>query len=230
VKQNNGIKEELQSMGSSLADLPQGMPYSAPNVYFEQLAEVLTNGVKASESGDPALRLSAMMPFAVPAGYFESLPEDLLTTAIANSIDSGIANPYKAPDEYFHSLPATLLTAAKAGDLPQRKPKVIALGTYWRRTIQWAAAAVLVLGISLGSYRYMHPASPDSKVAKQLSKVDGDAIQEYVLHHVDEFDEETLEASVAVNAGVNTTLSTLNEEEIRAYLDENGWEEKESIN
>ena len=230
MEQNNSIQEELQSIGSPLADMPKDMPYLYPDGYFEQLASILTNGLKASSSDDAELSVDTTLPFAVPGGYFQSLPAHLLSTAVTNSIDSGIANPYQAPDEYLNTLPATLLTAAKAGDLSQSKPKVIALGSQWRRAVQWAAAAVLVLGIGLGSYRYIHPVSPESKVAKQLAKVDGDAIQDYVLHHVDEFDEETLEASIAVNAGVNTTLSTLNEDEIRAYLDENGWEEKESTN
>jgi hypothetical protein len=186
--------------------------------------------IELQSMDSPLAGMEKSMPYTMPEGYFHTLPEDLLNATLANSIETGIASPYTAPDAYFSSLPESLLAAAKESEVTKGAPRLISFRPYWKRSIKWAAAAVLVLGIGFGSYHYMQPATPDGKAAKQLAKIDGDVIQEYVMHHVDEFDEETLENTVAANTNLHNTVSTLDDEEIKAYLDENGWDEKESIN
>ena len=229
---DNEILKELSELNSPLAGFARAMPYALPDGYFTILAQALTQDVVLSES-DPILQFSKAMPFAVPEGYFAALPQNMTDAALKSNVDAGVTMPYDVPNTYFASLPDTLLTAAKAADKPVQKGKTIAFRPQWqKRVAQLAAAAVLVMGIWLGSYKYMHPIGSDAAATQQLAKVDGDDINAYIEQHVDEFDTETLEASVvAANVDLQASVSTLDEEEIRDYLlDEPGNAKGEHLN
>ena len=230
--QDNGILKELNGMNSSLADIERTMPYALPDAYFDALAERLVQDVLYSESEEPGLALDKSIPFTIPEGYFTSLPDDLAQAAAGSSLNASVAMPYDTPAGYFHTLPGDVLAAATGAGTPVRKGAIIAFRPQWQKqTAQWAAAAVFVMGVWFGTYKYMHPAVPDAIATKQLSKVDGDAIDAYVEQHADELDTEMLEASVAaVKTDFHTPISGLDEQDIKDYLDETGEINPKSLN
>ena len=221
--ERNEIWRELKDLDSPLADLSRHMPYAVPEDYFAPLSEALTQGVFWSQSEEPMLPDSKAMPFDTPQGYFAALPDRLAEAAIHNTNIEG-ATHLEVPDNYFKDLPQTLLEAVKEAEQLRPRIKTIPLRPLWqKKALQWAVAALLVMGIGIGTYTYVHPSSPDAKAARQLAKLDRDVIDHYISQHVDEFDTEMLESYMAVSGiDFDKSISTLNEEEIRDYLESSG--------
>ena len=144
--------------------------------------------------------------------------------AAESNLESGIASPYFTPAGYMETLPEVLTLAAKnTGAASSPKGRIISLYPQWRRISRTAAAAVLILGLGIASYSYFHSKVPEVIAKKQLSKLDPMIIDTYVSQHVDEFDAETLEATVASSqADAHAAISTLDESEIQEYLQETG--------
>ena len=216
MNRNADIRNELQVLASPLADMPYRAPFAVPEGYFATLTEVLQEGVIAAESVDAGLPgMPKAVSFTVPENYFNNLAESL----VAAVLHAKPALPYKVPDKYFSELPAVLLSAATKREASSRHYKAIAFRPYWRIASRMAAAAVLVLGLSFGSYQYLRTPNPDKIAMHQLSKLDDEAINAYVEQHVDEFDAESLEAAVIITQGdVPAVLSNLDAAEIQDYL------------
>jgi len=211
-------------MQSPLAGFVRSMPYALPEGYFDQLAQALAQGIIWIESEDPTLELPRTMPFEIPEAYLSELPRSMTEAAIISDERNSRVIPFDVPDNYFNTLPGTLLIAAQTADKPATTGKTIAFKSMWqRKALQWAVAAMLVLGAGLGAYRYTHPSSPDAAVMEQLARVDGNLLNAYVEQHIDEFDADMLEASAAgVHAGSHMPISGLDEQEIYQYLSEEG--------
>src|SRR5690606_21414971 len=92
----------------------------------------------------------------------------------------------------------------------------------WRRWAGVAAAAVLLLLLSLGGYRYYETHTPEALAARQLSQLDKESISAYVEQHLDEFDATALESLAAAHPAVEMGLPALDENEIQQYLEESG--------
>jgi hypothetical protein len=228
VTTDNEILNELNALKSPLANFRRSTPYALPAGYFAMLAQALVQSVKCSEGKDTELGLSKAMPFSVPEGYLAALPERLSMFA---STSSDV--PFQVPERYFATLPDTLLHAAREADKVLQKKTAVAFRPQRRKQVwQWAAAAVVALGLGLGAYRHLSPVTPDAIASKRLEQLGNDAITTYIELHVDEFDTETLEASVAAaNTDLNIAISELNEQEINQYLAEDeGILEPETIN
>lgn len=212
-------------MNSHLAVLPWQTPFVVPAGYFEGLAATLCREVHFSEAKDPILSgFTKALPFEVPQGYFTALTENLVTDATRLGIESVAQMPYSTPAGYFEQLPAKLLAATQAATLePVRPTQLISFYPSWKKLGRWAAAALLVLGIGFGSYRYLHPVTPERIAARRLSNLDNEAIGSYVEQHVDEFDSEILETALASSHNnLPETLSSLDATEIQDYLRETG--------
>ena len=222
MSRNADILSELEVMGSRLAYAPRQTPFIIPETYLEQLAAALSAGVQFSMSDDSALPgFSKELPFEVSEAYFTTLADDLARHAI-DSLPQEIATPFKAPAGYFENLPDKLLASAQEVDQPVLERKTIELRPSWRRIARIAAAAVFILGIGFGSYQYLHPATPESIAARQLSKVDELAINNYVAQNMDDFDSEILESAVASSqAPLPASVSSLDEAAIEEYFQEN---------
>lgn len=213
--------KELLELNSPLAHFERAMPYVIPDGYFDAVSNILAEGAQLAEGADPLFVLSKAMPFAVPDGYLSALLQNPTIISSADNSGSHIGLPFDVPQEYFNTLPDVLLASVQAADIPAKKQKAIVFNPSWRhwRTIQWATAAMLVLGLSLGSYKYFQSAPPDSVTANQLSRLDRDDINSYIEQQVDDFDADVLEASVvADNSDMKTSVSELEDDEIRDYL------------
>ncbi len=211
----NDISAELNSLGSSLAGLSRKMPYAVPDGYFGQLTHSLQQTVISATGEEEAPGFSKSMPYGVPVGYFNNLTESLVATAkAANTM------PFAVPGGYFESLPAQVLQAAKESEpvkketkfIPLKRQKVI-------NPIRWAAAAILIVTIGVGSYEGYYSRQAGNP-ENMLSSVNNTDIQDYVQHtyRVDA-------ARIADNNVINNI--PVDNKEIIQYLDETGWDAAE---
>lgn len=233
----NDIQNELISWGSPLAGMSRKMPYEVPNMYFAHLPETMRYIIEMEDATDAAIESylkslgnkNVPIPYTVPQDYFEQLPEQMVagikTDELAGKLQK--PTPYAVPEGYFNALPAQILAVAKGnGQLPQQTEvnKVMPLR---KRTIlwhvRWAAAAVLILGIGIGSYRPLF-VKKHYDTEKALSKVPQSEINEYVQQNIDDFDVEMLVSNLSAN-GNTMQPQQLDNKEIMDYLDENGWQE-----
>ena len=152
------------------------------------------------------------MPYSVPEGYFEQLPQALLAIAKEDAPAlpaTGKAMPHTVPNGYFARLPAQIL--AKVGNTPA--PKRIKM---LPRLSNMAAAASLVLIFTAAAYVYWS-VPQSNNAAQHLATVSQADIAEYL----------TNSGHCVYNSHKNTTtLTNLQAEpqDIKAYLDEVGWE------
>jgi hypothetical protein len=94
MAQNSNILQELIELESTLANRAPQNVYEVPTGYFEGLANLVLNRIKALEANDaveeldylsPVLsRLSKEMPYSTPAGYFEDLEDRLMQGVLEN--------------------------------------------------------------------------------------------------------------------------------------------------
>jgi hypothetical protein len=219
---NNDILEELSSMNSPLAGMSRHMPYRLPEGYFDQLAaHVLatlhTPDIAVLEAGTKKL------PFAVPEGYFDQLQADVLQQVQQERVTDGLpkVNAFTVPQGYFETLAGDVISRIQATEAVRvQRTRVIS----WKN-LRWAAAAVLVLGIGIGSVKMLWPGQNEDP---SVAKIPATAIKAYVQQNIDEFDSELLENNIAAHINLHTQSGMLNavdKNDIIQYLDENGWEE-----
>jgi hypothetical protein len=205
------IQEELKSMGSILAGMSRAMPYVVPDGYFEQFGGSLTCTIKDLAEADINPGWDKAMPYAVPQGYFEALANEITVKAARANLSKGV--PLDVPVGYFETFPQQMLQAAKASE-----PKLIPLK---RRSlllsIKWAAAAILVIGIGLGSYRAFFNSGDLNSTEHMLSSVPSTEIQDYLQHNY-RVDVDRLVANNSVNN------MNLDNKDIIQYLNETGWD------
>ena len=204
------IQDELKNMGSFLADLPRTMPYAVPMGYFENFEGSVKNIINDLAEADVTPGWTKTLPYAVPQGYFEALPDEIVAKATMPVLPKAV--PYNIPAGYFESLPQQMLRAAKAADA-----KVIPLKRYnILKSVKWAAAAILVLSIGLGSYRAIFM-QQISGTESMLSSVTNNEIQDYLQYNyrvdIDKIDN---------NNPVNNM--NVDNKDIIQYLNETGWE------
>lgn len=222
----NDISDELSSMGSPLAGMSRNMPYRLPEGYFDGLATqvliaiTVPGEITALEGG------TKKMPFDVPNGYFDQLQASVLQQVQQESIETGLpkANVFTAPEGYFDTLPGNIMAAIHASEAPQEKQRTRIIGIGWK-SIRWAAAAVVIVGLGIGSVKMIWPGA-ESK--ESLAKIPATSIQAYVQQNIDEFDSELIENNIAANINLHTQPglpNTIDKNDIIQYLDENGWEE-----
>ena len=122
MEKQNPISQELQDLGSTLANIPAVNPYHVPAGYFDKFPVEMFN--IASGPAIPVTLTGLSTPYAVPAGYFDNLPAAILKqvrSGSAPTVDiesageeiaaispllSGISKktPFTVPDNYFSQL------------------------------------------------------------------------------------------------------------------------------
>lgn len=232
----NDIRNELREWDSPLADMSRAMPYAVPQGYFAGLPGYTDESIKAAFAGaGTAPDWGRVTPYLVPAGYFETLPQTILQKVSEPAVGFALPkhNPQSVPEGYFDMLPAQLLAAVKANDTATPEPELfqpqparsIPLGNRVWRSLRWAAAAVVILGVSMGSYNFLSQTPRTVNPKQALSSVSESTINEYVQQNIDEFDMELIENTVAANTNTaQLDANLLTEDEIRLYLEETGWE------
>ena len=222
------IIQAAESENDPQLSLPKALPFEMPEGYFENFIQEILPEVIPSFG-----HISKEPPFAVPEGYFNDFIENVLPEVTPVFTKVGTDMPFEVPEGYFKRLPAQLLQAAKNTEAaPAERTNIIPLIAPWK-AIRWAAAAMLVLGLGLGSYRiYNGYHTPDRTALNQLASVNKDSLSSYVDQNVDDFDAETLETNVAANNAIalndinKNDFNKIDKQEIIQYLDDNGWDDK----
>ena len=217
MKATNDITQELMSMGSPLADLPRVMPYSVPPDYFACFEEQLSGLMVSLDVPETVSEWGKSMPFHVPANYFADLSTDI-AEQISREESAPLPKvmPFTMPERYFDTLPDQILIAARASGSVKKTAKIIPLrrSNPWLK--KWAAAAVILLTIGLGTFElfYSHGSGNTEKI---LASVPTNDIQDY-LQRTYRLDVDRI---VSNNELINLPLEN---KEIIQYLNESGWE------
>jgi len=219
MNDNIDILSELEQMGSTLGNMSRKMPYEIPTDYFINLTASIIEHVQVQQQDDPMLDIAKAPTGELPAGYFNKLPGVVLAAAKLSELPQQM--PYSLPETYFNELPQQILNKAKTGHKQKVKPARIVILSV---RIRWAAAALLVLCLGLGSYEFLHtkPAKPEMA----LAKVPQANLKEYVKQNIDDFDADMIVSNLqAVDVhNIQTSAHQLDEQDIIQYLDETGWD------
>lgn len=193
-------------------------PFRVPENYFHQFAAALQEmlEITAFES-----RLPRQNIFGTPQGYFESFPEKLLdavreTPALPQNLSSEM--PFEVPAGYFSQFADSLSAKIKA----EGQTKVIPLRPRLGLTVplmRWVAAAVLILGVTLGIQQAGTPQGKTMAARRALASIPENTLQEYVHQHADEFDLDMIEAHLPQSSFQKASpVQNLGTHEIQAFL------------
>lgn len=222
MNRKNDIHEELAALDSALAGMSRAMPYHVPAGYFESLGNEINARLAAMEGPEPMLLLPKSMPHHVPDGYFDGLAGNMYMLVQEPVLNMGRNTPNEVPAGYFDALPELILQKAKAAETGKATRTVSFGGVIWKN-VRWAAAAVLLMGVSLGIYKY-NGSQKTYNAQQALAGLSRDSINMYVQQNIDDYDMETITAAMNP-ADLKTATGKLTEEEIKNYLDETGWDE-----
>jgi hypothetical protein len=224
---DNDILKELSSMDSPLAGMSRNMPYRLPAGYFDRLATQVVTALNTPDIAMPAAGTKSM-PFALPEGYFDQLQTNILQQVQQESFADSLPkeNMFTVPQDYFENLPGHINARIRETEnITVKHTRVIS----WKR-LRWAAAAVVILGLGIGSVKMLWPGKTEEA---SLAKVPQTSIRAYVQQNIDEFDSELLENNIAANINLRSQsglLNSVDKNDIIQYLDENGWEEPATTN
>lgn len=221
MKQANDIIKELKEMGSPLADMSRTTPYEIPQGYFEGFESSLLAGVISADT-IPSFS-NKQLPYEAPAGYFDTLPQQILLAALESDTVADMTKtmPYETPKGYFDELPQQVLNSIKTSETPVTpKTRVITLN----KAIRWAAAAILISGIGITSYRMLQPDDQSMNTEQAIAALPNNMISDYVQQQKLTVAYPELNTGQAVASNIKE-LDKLKEEDIVNYLDETGWDE-----
>ena len=194
-------------------------PYSVPENYFSEFSGSLHDLIKNLDVDDTNLTKGIDSPFEVPSGYFAQLSEQIADKIQNNAINNGKRIPMpemEVPAGYFLNLPTQL--TSKTSEKPRRIPLFGSLSvSNLLQPIKLAAAAVLVLGISLGAYQMgeTQRATPSDNVLGSFSKND---INDYVKLNYPDL------ATEAQSVNIDLSAMKFDNKDIIQYLNEDGWD------
>ena len=154
---NKDIIQELNELGSSLANNTLQNTYLVPEGYFESFAMQVLSRIKIDETWLPGLPKET--PYQVPEGYFEGLQEQIMETirqhpdyqtseeeleSISPLLNSLNKRPvYSVPDGFFENFNVTAAATRTSA-------KVIPVAS--RKWFSYAAAAVITVVVVLGVF------------------------------------------------------------------------------
>lgn len=168
----------------------------------------------------PLAGLSRDVPFEVPVGYFDNLPAVVLQMANKEVLPAGTTMPHIVHPDYFDTLPEQLLANIRQQEQNKKNEKPVKRISLWKN-VRWAAAAVLILAIGVGSYRIFTPQIPS--VEQQLQSISDEAIIAYLEDNIYAFETETI-IHYMNTADINAASMQINKNDIENYLQESGWQ------
>lgn len=211
MKRAEHIQTELNELGAViLNNLAPDMPYAVPNGYFSALADEVCDLVHIHEMTDPSVSWDKKTPFEAPGpAYFEGFAANILAK-VQDAPEWSRENPYTAPQGYFDSLPGIITAKAKAQtNTPKRVPLF--------RTARLAASMAFIILAGLG----MMKMNSTSSNRFSLNHVSQSEIDQYVTANLDDFDTDLIINGLA-SAKTDKKIE-LSDAEIKAYLNETGW-------
>ncbi|MBL7712674.1 MAG: hypothetical protein JNL13_09430 [Chitinophagaceae bacterium] len=209
MKRAEHIQTELNELRAViLSNLAPEMPYAVPNGYFSAFADEVSDLVKISEITDPPLSWDKKMPFEAPGpAYFESFAAQVVAK-VQEAPELSKENPYTVPQGYFDTLPGIIVARAKGQAGAKKRVPLF-------RTARLAASMAFIILAGFGVMKM------NSGSSNQLSHVSQSEINQYISANLDDFDTDLIINGLA-SAKTNKTIE-LSDIEIKAYLDETGW-------
>ncbi len=206
-------------------------PFAVPEGYFSGFLDALADGRALA---DLEARLSRKNVFETPPGYFETLPQAVMAAIDAEAETALPENfsrtmPFGVPGGYFENFSENLQARIQAADADSsapvaETPRTIPLrprSTLPVQMMRWAAAAILILGVSLGIQQAGTPQSTATTARRALANVPENALQDYVYQHADDFDMDMIEARLPHSTFRKTSpVQNLETLEIQAFLSE----------
>ncbi len=203
-------------------------PFVVPEGYFARFPFLLAEALEVSIL---EAHLSRKNIFKAPQGYFENLPEQVMEAlALSAALPEGGNKemPFAVPEGYFPEFSGNLMARVaeedriKALALVAEKPKTIPLRPRISLPVQmmrWAAAAVLILGVTLGIQQAGTPQNTVATTRRALAAIPENTLQEYVHQHADDFDIDMIEARLPQSIfQAASPVQTLGTHEIQAFL------------
>src|SRR6478672_9265937 len=142
MERNVTILNELREISKLVAGLPNHLPYSAPDGYFDKFPTQVMQLLQQEQTGNSsfiAQKGENLNPYTVPAGYFENLADNIL-----NIIKTGDASPreelemispflgqlekkipFTTPDGYFEELPSNAVAGINALDFVHAELEIL---------------------------------------------------------------------------------------------------------
>ena len=243
------ILQELNELGSSLANAGFQDVYRVPGGYFDTLAGLVLNRIKALEAENVSEELSYLsplvasvskkMPYSVPADFFNLREEQIMK--IVKNENNGLTAaaelkelspllsslkkemPYSIPAGYFDNVGNTV-NAETA-----RPAKVVSMTS--QKWFRYAAAAVVIGFVAIGGFFLfgrkdnVDPKTQSAEwVKKNLKKVSTDEIDSFVQLTT------PIIASVETKdkIEVKELIKDISDKDIEQFLDETQANETES--
>ena len=227
------IIQELNDLGSDLANTTPGNIYSIPEGYFEGFAQQLLGRIKTEEKGLEFLSLlSKENPYQVPVGYFENLPENIIEgirrhadyqtsreelESISPLLNSLNKKPvFSVPDDYFANF--------EVAPGKKTEAKVVSLAS--RKWIRYAAAAVITGIIALSTFSILNKKkidpnkNPEGWVARNMKKVSPEVINEFVKLADEELPLKESTATTNKTDDIKELMKDVSVNEIDKFLNE----------
>ena len=233
MTQKNNILNELKELNSSLSSQTVVNVYVVPEGYFDSLAGILLQKIKASEAADSSTELSMVSPLLagitkqpphfLPAGYFDRLEEKIMSAIRHHadyqtceeeigSLSPLLSNlkkemPFHIPEGYFETINPVMQEALPG---QARPAKVVSFLN--RRWVRMAAAAVITGLVVISGIRLLNnntAETPDKAIAKIEKKIAKDMKnQDITSEDVDNFFDLTdAIASVDTKQAANTPVT-----------------------
>jgi len=161
---------DLQKEAPTLAAIGNGISFTVPSGYFEELSDILNGRVlveSMQSDGNPG--------FYIPQNYFEELSSRIENRAFVENLRTLVpSDGFSLPEGYFAELPARIITRVE-NSLERNTPVrrlFTSLGSY-------AAAACITVMIATGIYY----SSNTYNLNKQLSEISDQEIINYLQAH-----------------------------------------------
>jgi hypothetical protein len=157
----------LQKEAPTLAAIGNGIPFTVPSGYFEELSDNLKNRALVE-----SMRFNAKNGFTVPQTYFEDLSFRIENRiSVENLRTLAPAEGFALPEGYFAELSARIVSRVE--DSSERKTPIRRLLTSW---VSYAAAACITAMIATGIYL----SSDSYDFNQQLSEIPEQEILNYL--------------------------------------------------
>ena len=233
MTQRDNILQELNELGSSLANGSFQSPYTVPSEYFEGLLVQVLSRIKALEAKNAAEELSCLSPFLsefskempnhVPAGYFENFPGKMIQVVQANSGYQSAKEELETLSPFLSSLKKEMPYSVPEGyfDGLQAKKKASVVSITSHKWFRYTAAAI-VIGV-VATTALLINNNPDRSLAIYERKLEKE-IKKASDQELTEFAELTSASKdVAFNDNkdeLKELLKDVPESELQQFIDE----------
>ena len=250
----NDIIQELSELESSFSNVPARNIYSVPQGYFDGLAGVVLNRIKALDATHPQEELNYLspflndisreLPFSVPQDYFRELPDTVMEgirnhedyqtaeeeiSSISPLLSSiGNKNPYGVPEGYFENFGKDINLRS------DHKPAAKVVSLVNRKWFRLAAAAVVIgfvamTGINLFFNGHSIPTSNTHRwVEENMKKVSTAEMNNFI--QADDEESKGKDIATAGTADIRELMKDVSDNDIQDFLNKTnaGNDESES--